>query len=138
MYRKKEKLLVYKNATQTQSRCPFCHPELELMVERGADFFVIKNKFGFDIWDMREVEDHLMLIPNEHLNDFHEFKSEIRQEYFDLLEKFSKLGYDSFTRSAESQRRTQAHIHTHLIKTKGQPFKNLSYQDDSGELEYSF
>ncbi|HIH11988.1 TPA: hypothetical protein HA241_07405 [Candidatus Woesearchaeota archaeon] len=138
MYRKKDNQARYVQTRKDQSSCPFCEKESELLKRELTYFNIWLNKFSYDVWDHYEVDEHLMIIPKRHLNDFAEFSEEESREYFEILKEYSKKGYDSFTRNIHSKIRTKKHIHTHLIKTNDKRIKKLIYRRELGYIETEF
>lgn len=141
MYRQKDKQIEYRAAThkgREENYCPFCNEEEDLTVFEGENFIIRKNKFSYDIWDSHEVEDHLLLMPREHLIDLNKFNDEMRLEYLKIVEKYMEQGYDSFTRSTQSGVRSQPHVHTHLIKTQGERVKSFVLDSELGSVEYGW
>jgi len=136
MYRKPNNQQKYKASKRKQSLCPFCHIDDGLLVREFKHFRIILNKFPYDFWDLRSVEEHLMVLPLRHLQDFGEFSLEEIKEFMEIIQEYSALGYDSFTRSPHSTLRSQTHIHTHLIKTTGKEIKKISYDVATDFLEY--
>lgn len=136
MYRKPAKQKTYRYHNKTQNSCPFCDYEDALLIKKYKYFLIIRNKFSYDLWDLREVEDHLMVVPKSHHLDFSDFSSNENREFMQIIKEYSERGFDSFTRSMHSTLRSQMHIHTHLIKTSGKEIKEISYNVETDILEY--
>jgi ATP adenylyltransferase len=69
--------------TAFKNECVFCHQltlnqdESFLIIKRFKNCFVMMNKYPYNVG-------HLMVLPNEHIADLRELKSEIRAEIFDV------------------------------------------------------
>lgn len=121
--RSRKEDLKYKKYLKSKNKdeCVFCP------IKRGDDqlkeqlkfFKVIRNIFAYSVWDSQNVEDHLMIVPNEHTDSFSKMTNEQKIEYFDLLNKYEKLGYNIYLRAPNSTIKSIVHQHTHLIKTGG-------------------
>lgn len=76
--------------------------------------------YAYDLWEFREVTDHLMIIPRRHVHTMSELNPEEREEIMNLMCEFEGQDYNVYARSSVSvQRSVAAHQHTHLIKTTG-------------------
>ena len=105
--------------------CVFCIIEKgnDQLVEETVGFKVIKNIFGYSLWDGQRVTDHLMITPKKHSNSLANMKPNEKVEYVDLIEKYEKLGYNIYSRAPSSIIKSVVHQHTHLIKTEGRPMR---------------
>lgn len=131
MYRTRTAELRYIKSRNTREKsCPFCDLQGREIVKKCKNLYLIKNIFGYDIWDRKKVTDHLMIIPKKHLTSFKELDKDSTLEHIRLIKEYSEKGYDAFTRATSSTIRTQPHFHTHLIKTKGNPLKIMNFNAD--------
>jgi ATP adenylyltransferase len=78
---------------------------------------VIPNLTFYDLWEMRDVVDHLMIIPKRHVTTLKELTPTERSDIMDLMADYEAQGYDIYARSPDSIRKSVPHQHTHLIKT---------------------
>ncbi|KKR81087.1 MAG: hypothetical protein UU73_C0003G0040 [Candidatus Daviesbacteria bacterium GW2011_GWA1_41_61] len=137
MYRTKKSEDRYQQYRKTESRCPFCTLSGERIIEETKSFYLIKNIYGYDIWDRRKVKIHLLLISKNHIAALQEIEKDMVQEYTDILKKYSERGFDIFTRATVSLTKSQPHFHTHLIKTTGRLLKSVHFNEDPYFLHFS-
>lgn len=102
------------------TNCNFCDlgemtPQI---VYESTHCFVIPNRVFYDIWELREVTDHLMVIPKEHAMSLQELMPEARLDIMNVLAKYEAEHYNIYARTPSSVSRSVVHQHTHLIKTK--------------------
>jgi len=95
--RSRKEDVTYKKYLKTKNKddCVFCtiNEGNDQLIERLNDFKVIRNIFAYSVWDSQNVEDHLMIVPNNHTDRFSIMTSQQKIEYFDLLDKYEKLVY---------------------------------------------
>ena len=78
------------------SGCDFCQlveTDTSQVVSRHRHCLVIKNLFGYDVWDDRGVEEHLMIIPKRHVDSLADLTNEEMAEYIKIMTKYEKSGY---------------------------------------------
>ena len=99
--------------------CPFCEPQDPSdVIETTPHFYVRKNKFPYDVWEMRSVVEHLMVIPKRHVKNYAELTLIEQAELMTVLATYQSTGYDVYARSDSSTQLTVPnHQHSHLIKT---------------------
>lgn len=136
MYRNTSNEKRYRIARVDQHKCPFCGPKTEEIVSETPNFYVLKNIFGYDAWDQKQVHDHLMIVPKSHDDNFINITPEVSHEYLELVNDFANQGYDVFTRSTSSITKTQPHLHTHLIKTSDQKITKLEFSSSPYKMEF--
>lgn len=119
----------------SQKECVFCEVESDCVIEEYTHFRIIKNIYPYHMWDLKQVEEHLMIVPKHHTEGFDGFKEESFEEYLKITTSYSNSGYDLFTRTTKSSRKTQPHFHTHLIRTSGSIRKKLYFEEDPYRLE---
>ena len=113
-YRKAEKQ--YKN--RKDNVCPFCQPLPEYLVAETPHCFVVKSMFPYELWEFRDVTEHLLVVPKRHVRSFADLSQEERHELMDLIATYESENYNIYARSSFSvQRSIPLHQHTHLIKT---------------------
>lgn len=76
------------------------------------------NRVFYDIWEYRDVEDHLLLIPNRHVRSLNDLNKQEQAEIIQLIGEYEDKGYNVYARAKDSTMRSVGHQHTHLIKTK--------------------
>jgi diadenosine tetraphosphate (Ap4A) HIT family hydrolase len=122
--RSRKEEVTYKNYLRTIDRnaCQFCDID-ENSPQLLKDYKyhrVIKNIFGYSIWDGQKVVDHLMIIPKRHTDNLSQKSDQEKIEYVDLVRKYESRGYNTYSRAPSSAVKSVIHQHTHLIKTIGQ------------------
>lgn len=115
--------------------CQFCSiPDSERVKEYDG-FIVIRNKFGYDIFDMREVEDHLMVIPKKHTDRLDVLSQDERAEFLNILIDYESKGYNVYFREPGSIIKTVDHHHTHLLKL-GKRLEHITYSKEPYSLKF--
>lgn len=137
MYRSTQKERAYHKYRPTEVGCYFCKPEPKVIVKKIKDFYIMKNNFSYDFWDGQKVSEHLLIVSKKHLPDL-EADEDRLLGYSKQLNKYNKLGYDIFTRAANSPSRSQHHFHSHLIKADGKKFSSLSYKKSPYKLTVKY
>lgn len=132
MFRYRSTATRYKRTPQ--SGCPFCtDTPLYDIVQQTETMQVITNIFPYDMWDMHDVAEHLMIVPKRHVKSLAELSVAEKEDTMRLLCEYELAGYNIYARaSASAQRTISAHQHTHLIrltdrKTKFSLFSNKPY-----------
>lgn len=127
--RKRQKSYTKHLGQLNSKKCDFCtFSTNDKQIIKGYEYFwVVRNIFGYDIWDSYKVKKHLMIVPKRHVRDLGEFSLNETTEYMRLVKTYEKQGYSSFTRSYQAGSRSVAHSHTHLIKTGGKPLRGVMY-----------
>ena len=121
MYRYSKNLKKY-HTEAIVDRCALCNPGSQLILEESTHYYVIQNKYPYDIWEHRNVIEHLMVVPKEHKKGLAELSTEAKLAIIDAISTFEAKGYDIYARSVQSALRSVVeHQHTHLIKTDGKP-----------------
>lgn len=109
--------------------CPFCD-ETELAhakLLQTKHAYVTPNRVFYDIWELQDVEDHLLLIPNRHVKSLHELTSEEQSEIIKIIGDYEARGYNVYARAKDSRQRSVGHQHTHLIKIKHTPVRAMLF-----------
>ena len=109
-------------------RCPFCHIEdAGPVVAETAHARVTVAKYTYDLWEFRNVTDHLLVIPKRHVDSLNELTAAERQEVMDILSDYEAQNYNVYARGTDSMQRTERHQHTHLIRTRPKSAKIALY-----------
>lgn len=118
MFRYRKTLKQYKTAPKS-TECPFCESaHKETAVKETKHALVIKNKFGYDLWEFRDVVEHLLIIPKRHAASLAELAKDELAEIMSIIAEYEQNKYNVYARALGSVQRTvPAHQHTHLIKT---------------------
>lgn len=105
--------------------CDFCNP-LDMnprIVYESTHCFVIPNRIFYDVWELRDVLDHLMVIPKDHAMSLQDLSPEARLDLMNVMAKYESENYNIYARTPSSTTRSVVHQHTHLIKTKDESGK---------------
>lgn len=99
--------------------CPFCSEEEihDRIIAETKHAYIIPNKTSYDLWEVRTVEDHLLVIPKRHVRSLKELNAEERADIMDILADYEDKSYNVYARGKISNVRSVVHQHTHLIKT---------------------
>ncbi len=113
----------YRKSEKKPAGCVFCNidEESEQLVLNGKYFKVIRNIFGYSLWDSQRVEDHLMIVPKKHTDSLRKLPKEAAIEFVDILGEYEEKRYNVYARAPSSVMKTVVHQHTHLIKPLGKP-----------------
>jgi len=106
---------------RADSGCDFCAltMEHEHVFTETNHFWIIGNLFPYDLWDDREVAEHLLIVPKQHTESVHTFCAEQKAEYVDIIGEYEVQGYSIYARAPSNKAKTVPHQHTHLIKLRG-------------------
>lgn len=115
--------------------CQFCSIPDGERVEEYTGFIIIRNKFGYDIFDMCEVEDHLMMLPKKHTDRLDVLSRDERVEFLDILIDYEAKGYNVYFREPRSIIKTVDHHHTHLLKL-GKRIEHITYSKEPYSLKF--
>lgn len=110
--------------------CQLCLLEGTKVIKDLGNVLVVENLFPYDVWEHRDVSDHVLVLPKQHVKGFGSLSVQTKSEIMDIISDYESRGYDIYARSVASDLRSVAdHQHTHLIKTKGKPAKVSIYID---------
>ena len=125
MYRSLTNQKAYNERKLIATTCPFCDREEDMLVKDGTLMYVRKNRFPYNMWDWRKVEEHLMVIPKRHIECMGDLTFFEEHELQSIIKEYIRDGYDIYTRNQKSANRSQPHLHTHMIKTTGSLLKDF-------------
>jgi diadenosine tetraphosphate (Ap4A) HIT family hydrolase len=126
MFRYRKNTKKYKRTNQVG--CPFCDLTPGALVKELPNSRILKNMFPYDVWEFRDVEEHLMVTPRRHVKSLSDLNKSEQQEILDVIKKYESHNYNIYMRSVESVQKTvPAHQHTHLIKTSDKKPKAALY-----------
>lgn len=98
--------------------CSFCDTDLAPRAVRTTEHaYIIPNRVPYDLWEMREVTDHLMIVPRLHAESLAVLSQEAKLDIMLLLAEYEQKGYNIYARATTSTVRSVPHQHTHLIRT---------------------
>lgn len=114
----------YKRHTKTtpHETCSFCALTQGdgQVVSESEHFWTAINLFAYDLWDDRNVDEHLMLLPKRHVMSLGNLTPAEQVDYMKQLAVYEDLGYSTYTRAPTNASRSIPHLHTHLFKLKPQ------------------
>lgn len=97
--------------------CPFCRPEtMTDVVFENDTIYIVPNLTQYDLWELFDVVDHLLIIPKRHVEALSELDSQERLAVMDAAAEYEGKGYNVYARGVGFVNRSVKHQHTHLIK----------------------
>lgn len=116
-------------------KCPFCHlddpklnPKPRRILKETKYSLVMDPLYPYDIWEFRDVTEHLMIIPKRHVSSLRELTAEERSDIMELYGEYEAQDFNIYARpSASVQRTIPLHQHTHLIKTGSDQARGALY-----------
>lgn len=117
-YRKAHKTYRKLNKTTKQRGiCTFCDPANQPNIIYETDHsFILPNRTPYNIWELHNVIDHLLVMPKRHVHSLSELDEVELADIMKILAKYEGDGYNVYARAKGSIRRSVYHQHTHLIK----------------------
>ncbi len=98
--------------------CPFCQEAVVAEALYENDYlYIVPNLTKYDLWELHDVTDHLLVVPKKHHKSLETFTREERLALVDALARYEHEGYSVYARGKGFVRRSVEHQHTHLIKT---------------------
>lgn len=106
----------YKQRQQSEG-CPFCNEEtVASAVFENEHVYIVPNLTQYDLWELHDVEDHLLLIPKKHVGSLKELSNVERLSVMDMVAEYESKGYSVYARGVDFVKRSVKHQHTHFIK----------------------
>src|SRR5690348_8506745 len=97
--------------------CPFCNPKiLTSAVFQNEFVYIVPNLTQYDLWELHDVLDHLMIIPKRHVEALEELTAAEKLAIMDQAAEYESKGYNIYARGKGFIRRSVKHQHTHLIR----------------------
>lgn len=98
--------------------CPFCEAaRREKIVYEDDLIFVVHNLTKYDLWELHNVHEHLLVIPKRHVESLNELTDTEKLALMNYIADYETRGYSVYARGVGFVRRSVMHQHTHLIKT---------------------
>ncbi len=98
--------------------CAFCEENLdERKVYETKHAYVVPNRVFYDLWELRAVTDHLLVVPKRHVRSLSQLTKAEKVDIMDILAEYEGKNYNVYARAINSKQRSVGHQHTHLIKT---------------------
>lgn len=110
--------------------CHFCDlvkHSTNQIIKQTDYFLIVKNLFGYDLWDGCRVKEHLMIVPKRHVESLAGLSNKEMSSYLEQVVQFEAAGYSVYARASDNTTRSINHQHTHLIKIDNNPVKMLAY-----------
>ncbi len=122
-YRKNSK--IYENFPEPVS-CPFCDPSQLSDIVRETEYaYVVPNRTFYDLWELQQVTDHLLVVPKLHVYSLAELPDAAKLDIINLIGEYEQGDYNVYARAVTNPTRSIAHQHTHLIKADQHPARAL-------------
>lgn len=114
---------------QVGSACVFCDltADSPQTIQVTKHFKVVQNIYPYSLWDGQRVEDHVVLIPNQHTDTLSDLNREAALEFVTILGSYESRGYNVYARAPGSNVKTVIHQHTHLIKLYRKHIRGLLF-----------
>lgn len=96
--------------------CPFCVLDDREIFTDGETMRVMTNKYPYEYWDGRNVDEHLLLAPKRHVLSLSHLDDKEKVEAINLMAEYESRGYSIYWRSQTNASRSIPHQHTHLFK----------------------
>ncbi len=117
MFHYRKNLKIYQSYPKPEV-CTFCEDDMDdRKVEVTKYAYVVPNRIFYDLWELRAVSDHLLIIPKRHVRSMNDLTTRERKDIMDLICKYEAKNYNVYARAINSKQRSVNHQHTHLIKT---------------------
>lgn len=124
-YRKTRKLY---NTRLRVNSCPFCDPvTIKRQLEASDHNYIVANLTQYDMWEMLDVVEHLLVVPKRHVLSLNELTDEEKLDHMNIIAAYEAEGYNIYARSVSSSTRSVPHQHTHLIKASGKRAKAVLF-----------
>jgi diadenosine tetraphosphate (Ap4A) HIT family hydrolase len=120
-YRKTRKKYTQHNKADKQKgdSCTFCNNLAnEQIISSNDTMRVVFNRVSYDIFEGRQVLDHLMIVPKRHVESLKDFTDQEKLDMMTLAGEYEAKGYNVYARGVGSITRSVKHQHTHLIRIK--------------------
>ena len=102
---------------QKNEGCPFCsQTTIDNAVFENDLVYVVPNLTQYDLWELHDVENNLMVIPKRHVESLSELTDKERLAVMEQAAKYEAQGYSVYARGVGFAKRSLKHQHTHLIK----------------------
>jgi diadenosine tetraphosphate (Ap4A) HIT family hydrolase len=120
-YRKTRKIYAERKKV---TNCPFCdYADKETIVYEDAHIFIVPNLTKYDLWELHDVTEHLLVMPKRHVLSLAELTDQEQLAIMQRIAQYEAKGFNVYARGVGFARRSVAHQHTHLIKASNKPAK---------------
>lgn len=98
--------------------CSFCEDDFSGRIkEQTKHAVVVENRVPYNLWELRKVTRHYMIVPKQHVHELRELSDLALADIMKLIAKYEADGYNIYARAANNNQRSVHHQHTHCIKT---------------------
>lgn len=80
-----------------------------------------ENLYGYALWDGSPIEEHLLLIPNRHIDTISALEPSELAEWSQLARDYEHRGYSLYARAAQNKAKSVTHQHAHLVRVGDRP-----------------
>lgn len=116
MNHRRKTIQKYRSHQKTDG-CPFCRVgTLTSAVYEDKFIYIVPNLTKYDLWELHDVVDHLLIIPKRHVVTLGELTNKERLAVMDQIAGYEAKGYNIYARGVGFIKRSVKHQHTHLIK----------------------
>ncbi len=106
----------YRSRQKTTS-CPFCSADTRAAaIFEDDNVYVVPNLTKYDLWELHDVTDHLLVIPKRHVKSMAELGQAERLSVMEVCAQYELNSYNIYARGNGFVKRSVDHQHTHLIK----------------------
>lgn len=126
MYNYRKNYLL-KNNYQSTNACDFCTKDPKELVRQTKHAYIKTTKFKYDLWEFRDVQEHLMVIPERHVSTLVELSKAEQADIMAIIADYQAKGFNIYARAEGSITGTMQHQHTHLIKTDNKRKARLGF-----------
>lgn len=106
----------YRERQKTEG-CPFCsEATLAGAIKETPHAYIIPNLTQYDLWELHDVTDHMLVIPKRHVKSLLELTEKERLEIMDIVANYEAQNYNVYARGVDFVKKSVGHQHTHLIK----------------------
>ncbi len=118
-----------KHVEKPQDMCAFCeiNKSSPQLVKLAKHFKIVQNIFPYSHWDSQTVDDHLVVVPNQHTDTLSDLSAPAAQEFVQIISEYESNGYSVWARPPGAITKSLQHQHTHLIKLSGKSVRFLLY-----------
>jgi diadenosine tetraphosphate (Ap4A) HIT family hydrolase len=97
--------------------CAFCDiSTISNAIYEDKFVYIVPNLTQYDLWELHDVEDHLLLIPKRHILTLAELSDKERLAVIGQAALYETKGCGVYARGVGFIKRSMKHQHTHLIK----------------------
>src|SRR5882724_3879932 len=79
--------------------CPFCKSTtLAEAIFENEFIYIVPNLTKYDLWELHNVVDHLLIVPKRHVESLHELNPKERLAVIDAAADYEIKGYNVYAR----------------------------------------